>query len=299
MQYRPFGTTGLLVSEIGFGCLRLAGTSIERKDRKEVLKTLGEALDSGVNFFDTADMYGQGRSEELLGEALRGRRSGTIVATKAGYVLSRFGTFAAALKPYVRPFVRALPSMNKSVAKVRSSAVAQDFSNQYLTTAIDCSLRRLRTDYIDLFQLHNPPASALESGEFCEAVEKAKAAGKIRWCGVSCRRPEDAELCFRYTGIAAVQIEINVLNLAAASTVVSNADAQHVAVIAREPLASGALLSSVADDRTTASCSVSRNGTAETALQTVLRIGGVSVVIVGMSSRAHLRENLKALRAAA
>jgi aryl-alcohol dehydrogenase-like predicted oxidoreductase len=296
MKYRNFGKMGTLVSEIGFGCLRLAGTSTEGKNEVEVLNTISEALDHGVNFFDTADIYGQGGSEKILGKALRGRRTKVIIATKAGYNLTRVGRGAAVLKPLLRPFVRRLSSLNRSVSQLRASEMQQDFSPQYLAKAIDHSLIRLRTDYIDLFQLHNPSLSILESGEFLEAVEQAKAQGKIRGYGISCRAAQDAQSCFLYSSNAAIQIPMNLLNIEAAGSIVAEAQKRGVAVIAREPFASGSMFnvmnfssgSGVTHDRGAPT-------QAQAALKALLRFPEISVVIPGMSTRAHLRENIAAL----
>jgi aryl-alcohol dehydrogenase-like predicted oxidoreductase len=291
MKYRRFGKTELMVSELGFGCSRLAGTSLERKNQREVLYTLAEAFDSGVNFYDTADAYGQGRSEEILGAAFRKRRTKVIIATKAGYRLSPLGGFAARLKPYARPLLRAFPFLKERARQIRSSEIQQDFSSSYLATAIDQSLRRLRTDYIDLFQLHNPPASAIASGDFLSALEQAQAAGKIRWYGVSCSRVEDATPCFRYPGIAAIQVEMNLRQMRAADFVVPEARKRGISIIAREPYAGGAILGENSGPD-------ARQLRVQSSLQAILSVGGVSVVIPGMSSRPHLRENLRALEGA-
>jgi aryl-alcohol dehydrogenase-like predicted oxidoreductase len=294
MKYRRFGKMGLLVSEVGFGCLRLAGTSTDRKNKAEVLCTLSEALDSGVNFFDTADIYGQGRSEEILAQAIRGRRTKVIIATKAGYTLTRVGRAVAVLKPLVRPLIRRLSPLRRSVSQLRASETHQDFSPQYLSAALDRSLVRLRTDYIDLFQLHNPPPSAIETGEFLEAVERARVQGKIKGYGISCRSIEDARLCFRHSDNAAVQVPISLQNMQAASLIAAEAQKHDVACIAREPFASGSLLSNAAES---SSGLVSAGGPspptkAQVALDALLRVPGISVVIPGMSTRTHLRENI-------
>jgi len=311
MEYRSFGDTSLRVSEIGFGCSRLGGT-VESKSDKEVISTLLEAFDRGINFYDTADIYGQGRSERLLGEAFRHQRTAVIIATKAGYCLTKAGGFGASLKPLLRPLVRMMPDLRRSVHRARAAQKYQDFSPDHLRRAIDESLRRLRTDYIDVFQLHSPASPVIEAGEFIETLENARIQGKLRSYGVSCRSIEDAWLSLRYPGVSSVQIRINLLEFEGVSSFLAAAESRKVAVIARQPLASGflarpaALLKpvdlSVSEEEFKAKLAQAqayqfldmgnRRTTAQAALQFVLRLPWVSVVIVGMSSRNHLNENL-------
>src|SRR5262245_48665000 len=135
MKYRPLGKTGLQVSEIGFGAWGIGGrtdgeTSYGDTDDAVSLRALAEALDCGINFIDTSSVYGLGHSETLIGRALQGRRHRALVATKAGFV--RYGA-------------------------------QPDFSPAHLRASLEGSLRRLRTDYVDLLQLHNPPPELLRS----------------------------------------------------------------------------------------------------------------------------------------
>ncbi len=313
MNYRLFGNTPLKVSEVGFGCSQIGGT-VETKSDGQVVDTLLEALDEGINFYDTADLYAQGQSERLLGRAFRHKRDSVIIATKAGYRLTSAGALGARLKPIVRPLVRALPWMKKSVRRARSAQIGQDFSPGYLRRAIDSSLARLQTDYVDIFQLHSPDSSTIEMGEFLETLETVKAQGKIRHYGVACRSVEDAFLCLRYPGICSVQIPINLFEFERASSFLTLAQELNIAVIARQALASGFLARPasllrpedfhVGEEEFRQKLAQaeafqfldSRNGRtlAQAALQFVLQLAGVSVVIVGMRSRAHLHENLVA-----
>ncbi len=313
MNYRSFGSTPLKVSEIGFGCGRLGGT-VEHSSEKGVINTLLEGSERGINFYDTADIYAQGRSEQLLGRAFKHKRSAVIIATKAGYHLTAAGSFGARLKPLLRPLVRMAPWVRKSVQRARAAQQHQDFSSVHLRRAIDASLRRLQTDYLDIFQLHSPPSSTIETGEFIETLEHAKSEGKVRWYGVSCRTLEDASLCLRYPGISSVQIAISLLEFKGVSSFLALAEQKNVGVIARQPLASGFLARpagvlkpehfSVSEkelkekmERAKAYQFLNAEGRrtiAQAALQFVFQLSGVSVVIVGMSSRRHLGENLAA-----
>ena len=317
MKYRQFGSTDLRVSEVGFGCGRLGGT-VERQDRKEAERTLNLAFDRGINYFDTADIYAQGRSEELLGKTFHRRRSSVILASKAGYRLSKAGSFAARMKPLVRPLISLAPALRKSAQQFRGSQMSQEFSADYLRQAIEASLKRLRTDYLDLFQLHSPPPSVLQTGEYLEALEKLKSEGKIRYYGVACVETSHAELCLAQPSISAIQIQINLLNYESASKLLDRARATRVAIVARQPLASGFLAKPLAElepsqfpiprveyDEIHARVAeyqslVSPQRTiAQAAIQFVLQAPAVSLVLPGMSSRRHLEENLRALQAPA
>ena len=108
MKRNEFGTTGLKVSEIGFGGSRIGGVFADKHGGKEAVNVLRQALDCGINFYDTADIYAQGESESLLGTAFRGRREQVILATKGGYCLPARRNLVKRIKPLVRPIVQAL-----------------------------------------------------------------------------------------------------------------------------------------------------------------------------------------------
>jgi len=247
---------------------------------------------SGINFYDTADSYAQGRSETLLGEVFRARRSAVIVATKAGYRISPAGSFLSRLKPLARPLLSRVRWLAKSAQNVRASQRDQDFSPAWLRAAVDGSLARLRTDYIDLLQLHNPPASAAADSAVFETLESLRQAGKIRHYGVSCAAAEDAAPFVDAPGLAALQFPVNVLNWESVRALLAAAQSRNLAVIANQPLAGGP--ANLAAD---AAGLLPLNGrtVAEAALQFALNAPGVSVAIAGMTRRTHLAENLGAL----
>lgn len=156
MKYRKIPGTNLKASEIGFGVWTLStGWWGEVSDEKAV-HLLRYALDRGINFFDTADTYGNGRGETLVGDALAGERDRVVIATKFGY---DFYQHAGERKGQ-----REIP---------------QDFSPKFIQFACEESLKRLRTDHIDLYQIHNPKMSAVEQDDLYETVEKLKKQGKI------------------------------------------------------------------------------------------------------------------------
>src|SRR5260221_14628991 len=117
-----------------------------------------------MNFFDTADMYSQGESEMLLGRAFRRQRPQVIIASKAGYCLPAQRRVIARLKPFVRPLIKLLGIKRHRLPVAVRGSLAQDFSPTYLRRAVEGSLRRLRTDYLDLLQLHSPPADVVARG---------------------------------------------------------------------------------------------------------------------------------------
>lgn len=219
MQYRTLGKTGLRVSEIGFGGWAIGGPM--RLGRIPVgwsgvsegasLKAIAQAIDDGINFFDTADIYGVGLSERLIGEAVRSRREQIILATKGG----RLATDGAG--PH------------------------EDFSRAHMTAAVEGSLRRLQTDVIDLYLLHNPSKEEIERGEACDALEDLQRAGKIRFYGASISRPEEGLAWIARGRGPVLQVLFNVLNQAPAQTLFPRAQAENIGVIARVPLASGLL----------------------------------------------------------
>jgi aryl-alcohol dehydrogenase-like predicted oxidoreductase len=315
MQYRSFGSTDLKVSELGLGTGRL-GATLRQGTERDTTNMLLEAHDSGITFYDTADSYGQGKSEELIGRAFKGRRDELVIATKTGYRLSSAAGLAARLKPVLRPVLRTVKPLRRAAAAARSSQLSQDFSPAHVNDAIEGSLRRLQTDRVDLYQLHSPPGTALQDGEVFAVLEDLRSAGKIRYYGVSCLTVEDAVLALQHPGVSAVQVTINLLDRRAITTLLPLARQRGVAVVARQPLAAGLLaqsereilaqatdvdhdrlreeLRAAAAFRFLASDSRSM---AQAAIQFVLGLDGVSVTLPGISSVGHLREAVGALAA--
>jgi len=214
MRYRKLGSTNLEVSEIGFGAWAIGGNehgnSYGPTQDEESLRAIEMAIDLGCTFFDTADCYGYGHSEELLGRALKGRRQKVVVATKGG-----------------SDFYHDPPRLN--------------FTEQHLIFAVEKSLQRLGIDTIDLYQLHNPPFSVIEGGRIFEPLEKLKSQGKIRFYGISIHDPQEGLLAMKVGKPAAVQVVYNYLRRDAADELFARAVAEGVGIIAREPLANGFL----------------------------------------------------------
>ena len=245
MKSRAFGNTDLQVTEFGIGCARIGG--IFQGDASGFVNLLSAARDAGINFFDTADMYSQGESESLLGRAFRHQRSRVIIASKAGYSLPTRRRLAALVKPLLRPVIRAIGLRRDRLPSGVRGQLAQDFSPTYLRRAVESSLRRLRTDYLDLFQLHSPPIEVIERGEWEPMMETLKRAGKIRYYGIACDTIDVALASLQYPGISAVQYTLNLLEQRAVDSLLPELRARNVAFIARECLANG-LLAKRAED---------------------------------------------------
>lgn len=208
MRYRNLGSTGMSVSEIGFGGWGIGGDLYGAISEEEALATLTRAAECGINFYDTAEVYGNGRSEDLIGRMFVGRRHEILIATKVGSM----GHYSA-----------------------------QDFSAAHIHSAVEDSLRRLRTDYIDLYQLHSPPAALLTAeDESWQALEQLRQSGKVRAIGVSVRSPEDGLLAARLPGIAAIQVNFNLADQRALS-LFDVCGASGIGVIIRTPLCFGFL----------------------------------------------------------
>jgi len=219
MQYRELGRTGIKVSVIGFGAWAIGGTSAAsgtplgwgRTSDDESLAAIRRARDLGVNFFDTSDSYGFGRSESLLGIVLSRTRHETVLATKVG------------------------------VVRTSSGEIKKDFSRAHIFHAVDGSLKRLRTDYIDLYQVHNPSIDDLRRDEIQDAMERLQDAGKIRFWGVSVSTPEEGMEVVQRSWGHALQVLYNVLNQAPAEHLFPLAKEKGYGIIVRVPLASGLL----------------------------------------------------------
>ena len=208
MNYRPLGRTGWKVSDISFGAWAIGGAWGNVSD-DESLAALNQAIDSGVNFIDTADVYGDGRSERLIAQLKKTRKDEIIVATKAG---------------------RRLPK--QTVA---------GYSRENLNGWVDRSLKNLSTDTIDLVQLHCPPTELYNRAEVFGMLDDLVKAGKIRHYGVSVEKVEEALKAIEYPNVQTVQIIVNCFRQKPAETFFPKAKEKRVGILARVPLASGML----------------------------------------------------------
>ena len=289
MKERRLGRTGLRVSEVGFGCWPIGGGSygpVRDEDSRDALEA---AWDAGINFFDAADVYGEGHAEELLGKFLKGKsRDHAVIATKAGW-------------------------------DFYYGAHKKDFSPGYLRLACEKSLKRLAIGTIDLFQLHNPSLEMIRQKDAVTALALLKKEGKIRFIGISVHTESEALAALQDPRVDAIQVIFNLLDQRMAGKVFPEAGKNHVGVIAREPLASGLLSGNYApshefpkDDHRRRWLPPKRQidwkkiqslqealknkkvPLPQAALEFTLAAGAVSSAIPGSKTRAQVLENVRA-----
>jgi len=208
MQYRELGRTGWKVSSVSFGTWAI-GAEWGAVNDQESLAALHRALDRGVNFFDTADVYGDGRSERLLAQLREERSEPFYVATKAG----------RRLNPHL----------------------AAGYNRENLTAFVERSLRNLKTDALDLLQLHCPPTSVYYTPEVFEVLDDLTKDGKLRHYGVSVAKVEEALKAIEYPGVQSVQIIFNMFRQRPSELFFVEAERRRVGILARLPLSSGML----------------------------------------------------------
>ena len=208
MNYRELGRTGWKVSEISFGAWAIGG-SWGDVDDSDSLAALNRALDLGVNFFDTADVYGDGRSERLFAKLRKERSEAFYVATKAG----------RRLDPHV----------------------ASGYNRQNLTTFVERSLKNLDVEIIDLLQLHCPPSEVYYMPEVFGVLDDLVKAGKLRYYGVSVEKVEEALKAIEFPNVQSVQIIFNLFRQRPSELFFAEAQRRKVGILARVPLASGML----------------------------------------------------------
>jgi aryl-alcohol dehydrogenase-like predicted oxidoreductase len=208
MQYRELGRTGWKVSTVSFGAWAIGGTWGQVNDG-ESMAALHRALDLGVNFFDTADVYGDGHSERLIARLRKERSETFYVATKAG----------RRLDPHV----------------------AEGYNRANLTAFIERSLRNLGTESLDLLQLHCPPTSVYYMPEVFGVLDDLVRAGKLRHYGVSVEKVEEALKAIEFPGVQSVQVIYNIFRQRPAELLFRETLARRVGILARLPLSSGLL----------------------------------------------------------
>lgn len=207
MYYRKFNHTDFACSEVGLGCWQLGGSDWGDVSDKQAFEILTKALECGVNFFDTADVYGDGRSETLIGEFLKSSKADVFVATKLG----------------------------------RRQIYPDKYTEATIRAATEESLSRLQLDALDLTQLHCIPTEIMRQGEVFEWLRKLKAEGKIKSFGASVESMDEALICLNQEGLSSLQIIFNVFRQKPITELFEAAKAKSVALIVRLPLASGLL----------------------------------------------------------
>lgn len=211
MKQRVLGRTGLRVSEVGFGAWAIGGTSYGPTRDDQSLAALEAAWQAGVNFYDTADTYGHGHSEELLARFFKDKpREKIVVASKAGWDFYHGGS-------------------------------RKNFAPDYLRFACDESLRRLAVDTIDVYQLHNPNLDLIRKGEATGVLEDLKKQGKIRFIGISIHHEDEALSAIADGRVDTLQLVFNLLDQKMSGRVFEIAKEKNIGIIVREPLACGIL----------------------------------------------------------
>ena len=216
MKHHAFGRLPFTVTDVGFGAWQIGGSwgDVSEADGRAALNA---ALDAGMTFIDTADVYGDGRSEKIIADVLKARGGERpMVATKAG----------RRLNPHV----------------------AEGYNKANLEGFIDRSLKNLRVDSLDLVQLHCPPTEVLYSSEVFAALDDLQKAGKIKGYGVSVEKVEEALKAIEYPGVVSIQIIYNIFRQRPDHLFFGEARRKNVAIIARVPLASGLLSGKITRD---------------------------------------------------
>jgi len=218
MKARTLGRTALKVSEVGFGAWAIGGNehgnSYGPTDDKVSIAAVRRAFELGCTFFDSADVYGWGHSEEILGEALEGHRDDVYLATKVG------GDFY-------------------------HGGVRMNFDPGYVAFALERSLKRLRTDHLDLYQLHNPPADMMADPDTYESLDALKSENKILHYGVSIHEPFEGTLCMEAGKPETLQVPFSIFRQEWIEDLLPMARRENIGVIAREPLGNGFLTGAI------------------------------------------------------
>lgn len=304
MKFRHLGETNLECSLVGLGTGRLASVS-GGASRAAAEKLFGAAEEYGVNLIDTADSYGQGECEKIIGRALAGKRGKFIITTKAGYAFSSLGGGLRFIKPLAKRVLKMLKGGRKLASNVRSSVSRQDFRPETIQNSVEASLQRLRTDYLDIFLLHSPPASVMDDAQPFELLRRLKQSGKIRHFGVSSYDPAVLEKVPSIGGLTVVQTPVNPLqpNLTAK---LAKLQAAGIGVIANQIFLSGKITGHqpAGDEEAKEIVSVKTKleGLASKKnislnhllIEYALSRPGVASVLTGTSQPEHLKQNVSA-----
>lgn len=238
MKFRRFGSTDLLCSEVGLGCQSLGGGLFNEDSAATTI--LRQAFDGGINFFDTADHYSMGRSEELIGNAFHRNRHEVVICTKIGTRYDAVRGLVLRMRQVASPFSNFLIPFRKRLHRFRAAGRRGDFSAPYVANAVESSLRRLRTEYIDVLLLHKPPSRVLEDEDLIRTLERLKESGKVRHLGVAAGTNADAVMSLRLPWVSTVQVTLSLVEQSAREEVPLTHSSEK-AILARNPRGFGYL----------------------------------------------------------
>ncbi len=278
-----YGTelTGIAGQKLGLGCARLGSVL---GDEVEASMLVNAALEKGIRFFDTASIYGQGESERILGSALRGRRKQVSIVTKAGQYFPKWMEFARPFKRFLAPVIRQSVSGHLVLSRVRDAALPQDFSDRFLRSSTEASLRRLDTDYVDILLLHSPPSHVIVNGDALRSLEKLRESGKAEKIGVSCEDVDSGLLALDDRRVDVIELPVWPVT-DATNRFLERAQLQSVFVIGRG-LMSTALQAGRKDRRTIV----------RAALASSLARREISRLLIGTTRIANLTEVLETVQ---
>lgn len=298
------GGSAKSVSVLGLGCAPMLG----RAGRRESLAALGAAFDAGITFFDTARSYGYGACEGLLGEFFQGaRREKVVLCTKFGILPANPG-WKNKLKPMARAVLRVAPGLRGAVRKQAASQFNPgQFSVETLRTSFETSLRELKTDYVDLLLMHNPPVEAARQQDLLEAMARLVDQGKVRMAGVSADGEAIGEILAEHAPVLrAAQFPLNLFSMGLAKQTARAAEGMFL--IANHPFggAEGIGRGRSEIERLSRDTSLPKelrekldardeSLLAELVLNCILQGTGVSVAIPSMLKAEHLRNNIRAV----
>lgn len=228
MKYRRLGKSGIKVSEIGFGAWSIAlnwwGKEIQEDEAKSMLK---KAYDLGINFFETSDMYGKGKSERLIGEVFKDMRNEIVISTKYGYDF-------------------------ENVEQIGHNELPQQFDSTFTENALKNSLKRLQTNYVDVYGLHNPKLRHIRDDAIFHTLDKKIEERKVKTCqvalGPAIGWTQEGLEAMNRKNISAVQTVYNILEQTPGNELIENGEKKDVGILVRVPDASGLLTGKVDAD---------------------------------------------------
>jgi aryl-alcohol dehydrogenase-like predicted oxidoreductase len=277
METRAFAN-GVRVSVLGVGCGRV-GSINNLVPMREIEATLEAAIAAGVNFFDTANIYGQGDSEKALGRLLARYRDRMFVTTKVGFEVGRHAGVMRIAKPLIRTLIRLRPRARTVVLQARARSVGQNFSRQDLDCAVDGSCRRLGVDQLDGLLLHNPPVEMLRNPDIHDFLGGLVHGGKASQVGVSLESAEEVEAALSIPLITMLQIPWRVASAISGTGIPERILERRIGLFVREILGKP---------------DIERRGlpSIRDALLAAIAPDFVTAAIIGVSTRRHLHDLL-------